>query len=174
MKFILGTCYRFICFSFWILFSFGFAFLYCNHVSVFFMFFFFVFKVDLKESIYLISNCFFCKYISSSPYISLYLCLYRYFASETREQLFIWDIGFSKFEGFFCFVFFFVSSVGILEGALERVNYANLFQYLPLFIYVLVAIEFRSCCNWDIEYFLGVLFLQFMFRWIWQAFIYAT
>ncbi len=78
MKFILGTCYRFICFSFWILFSFGFAFLYCNHVSVFFVFFFFVFKVDLKESIYLISNCFFCKYISSSPYISL--CLYRYFA----------------------------------------------------------------------------------------------
>jgi hypothetical protein len=32
-------------------------------------------------------------------------------------------------------------------------NYANLFGYRPLFIYVLIAIEIRSCCNWDIEVF---------------------
>jgi len=141
-----------------------------NHVSVFF---FLVFKVDLKESIYLISNCFFCKYISSSLYISLSLSIGTLRVKLVNSCLFE-ILVFLNLKVFFCFLCFLFSSVGILEGALERVNYANLFQYLPLFIYVLVAIEFRSCCNWDIEYFLGVLFLQFMFRWIWQAFIYAT
>jgi hypothetical protein len=47
-------------------FSFGFAFLYCNHVGVFF----FVFKVDLKESI-----CLMQVYFLQSLYLSLSLSI---------------------------------------------------------------------------------------------------
>jgi hypothetical protein len=71
MKFILSTWNSFA--SFFLgdfFFSFGFAFLYCNHVG---HVFFFGFQMRIWNSIFIFCNCFFCKYISFSPYISLSL-----------------------------------------------------------------------------------------------------
>jgi hypothetical protein len=62
---------KFICFLFLgFLFSFGFAFLYCNHVGVFFFFCFF-FKVDLKESIYVMQLFLLQVYFLQSLYLSV-------------------------------------------------------------------------------------------------------
>jgi hypothetical protein len=163
MKFILSTCYRFICSSFWIFFSFGFAFLYCNHhVGVLFCFQGGFERVNLSYAIVSSTSIF-----PPIP-ISLSVCLFRYFASELVNSCLFEILGFLHLNVFF----FFFQALVFWKVHLERVNYANLFQYLPLFIYVLIAIEFRSCCNWDIEYFWMCIF-AIMFRWIWQAFIYA-
>jgi hypothetical protein len=175
MKLVLGTCYRFIFFSFWILFSFGFAFLYCNHhVGVFFVFFFFLFSRWIWKSQFILypivssASIFPPVPISLSVSLSIGTLRVKLVNSCLFEILVFLNLK------VFYFILFLFQALVFWKVQLERVNYANLFQYLPLFIYVLIAIEFRSCCNWDIEYFLGVLFLQFMFRWIWQAFIYAT
>jgi hypothetical protein len=79
-------------------FSFGFAFLTCNHHGRCFI----LFSRWIWKCQFILCNCFFCKYISSSPYISRCLSL-QVLCKWTREQLFNWDIGFSKFEGFFFF-----------------------------------------------------------------------
>jgi hypothetical protein len=77
MKFILGRLHEIHL----LLFSFGFAFLYCNNVGFFFGGGFWRW---IWKSQFILCNCFFCKYISFSPYISL--CLYRYFANELRNS----------------------------------------------------------------------------------------